>query len=158
MVIWIVGKSGSGKTFFSKKIFKILHKQKKCFLVDGDEVRKYLNYDLKHNLLDRKRNSKRIQDLCLYLEKKNYIVICSILSIFNSHQKQNRKIFFKYKQIYLKVDQSIFNKRKSKLSRLKKNIVGKDLKFPNPYKSDLIINNDFKNSKSKVKKMIKLFK
>ena len=38
MVIWIIGKSSSGKTFIGKKLFKILSKKSKCFLVDGDNV------------------------------------------------------------------------------------------------------------------------
>lgn len=158
MVIWIIGKSGSGKTFFAKKIYSLLNKRNNCFLIDGDEIRKYLNYDLSYSLKDRKINSKRIQDLCLYLEKKNYLVICAIQSIFKKHQSENRRKFKKYKQIYLKVDEIIFKKRKFKLSRYKKNVVGKDIVFPKPVNSDLEVSNDFKNSKLKVKNIINFLK
>ena len=155
MVIWIIGKSGSGKTFFAKKIFEILKKKKNGFFVDGDEVRKYLNYDLTYSISDRRINSRRIQDLCLYLEKKKYLVICSIQSIFNKHQLINKKKFKKYKQIYLKVDEEIFKKRKFKLHKFKKNVVGKDIIFPKPIKSHLEILNDFKDYKVKIKRIIK---
>ena len=159
MVIWIIGRSGSGKTFFSKKLYNYFYKKKiNCFLVDGDEVRKYLNYKLKYTQKDRKINSQKIQDLCLYLEKKRYLVICSIQSIFKDHQLKNKKKFKLYKQIYLKVDEKIFNKRKSKLAKFKKNVVGKDIKFPEPYKSDLTILNDFKNYNTKLKKIINFLK
>ncbi len=158
MVIWIIGRSGSGKTFFAKKIYSILSKEKNCFLIDGDEVRKYLNYDLSYSLKDRKINSKKIQDLCLYLEKKNYLVICAIQSIFKKHQSENRRKFKKYKQIYLNVNENIFKKRKSKLSKFKRNVVGKDIIFPKPFKSDLEISNDFKNHKFKMKKIINFLK
>ena len=62
MVIWIIGRSSSGKTFIGKKLFKVLSKKRKCFLVDGDNVRAYLNDDLGYTLKDRKENSLRIQN------------------------------------------------------------------------------------------------
>ena len=88
MVIWIIGLSGSGKTYLSKKIFKKLKGKK--ILIDGDTVRKYLTYNLKYSLNDRKKNSQLISDLCKFLESHGFTVVCSILSIFNEHQKQNR--------------------------------------------------------------------
>ena len=140
MVIWIIGLSGSGKTYLAKKIFKELTKKnKKCFLVDGDVVRKYISYDLGYSIKDRKMNSKIITDLCKFLEINGYIVICSILSIFPMHQKNNRKKFSKYIQIYLKSDLTKLIKINSKKVYSKKNVVGKDIKFPTPYKSHFIL-------------------
>lgn len=93
------------------------------------------------------QNSKKIIDFCRYLESKKYIVICSILSIFKEHQKLNRKIFKKYYQIYLKAEQKTLEIRnKKKIYSKIKNIVSKDIEFPEPYKSDLIIINNFKDS------------
>ena len=54
MVIWIIGLSGSGKTYLSKKIFKRLKGKK--ILVDGDTVRKYITYNLKYTKIDREKN------------------------------------------------------------------------------------------------------
>ena len=34
------------------------------------------------------------------LEKKDFVVLCSVLSIFKKHQKENRKIFTNYLHIY----------------------------------------------------------
>ena len=93
MVIWITGMSGSGKTFYANKICTHLKKKyKNIFFIDGDEIRKYINYKLRYSVSDRRKNSKFIQDLCKYLEKKNLLVVCAILSIFPSHQK--KKSFF----------------------------------------------------------------
>ena len=141
MVIWIIGLSGSGKTYLAKKILKDLEKKnKKCFLVDGDVVRKYISYNLGYSIKDRKINSKIITDLCKFLEINGYIVICSTLSIFPSHQKNNRKKFNKYIQIYLESDLNKLIKINSKKVYSKKNVVGKDIKFPIPYKSHFILN------------------
>lgn len=145
MVIWIVGKSSSGKTFFGKKLFKILSKNKKSFFVDGDDVRRYLNDDLGYTMKDREENSLRIQKLCKYLEKNGFLVVCCIQSIFKEHQKNNRKLFSKYYQIYIHIENEKAYQKNFKLKKHKKNVVGKDIAFPKPIKNDLIIKNNYTN-------------
>ncbi len=145
MVIWIIGKSGAGKTFLSKNLFKKLKKKfKKIIWIDGDKFRKKYCKDLGYTIKDRKKNSKRIQDHCKLYEKKKFVVICSILSIFRDHQKKNRKLFSNYIQIFIKSNFSIIKKRNNKYIYNKKyNVVGKDIAFPEPYKSHLIVKNNF---------------
>ena len=157
MVIWIIGRSGSGKTFFAKKLCSFF-KNKKIFLVDGDEVRRYLTNNLGYSKKDRYLNSQYIQNLCKYLEEKGYFVICAIQSIFNDHQKENKKIFAKYIQIYLEINSDTIHNKKHKLSKFKRNIVGKDIKFPKPYKSNLTISNNFTDPKKILQKMCALIK
>lgn len=164
MVIWIIGRSGSGKTFFAKKlksaltISKIIH-------IDGDEVRKFFfDNELGYSIKDRKKNSLFIMKLCQYLEKKGFIVICSLQSIFTEHQKLNKKKFNKYYQIYIKVYFEKLKQRNNKnVYSNKKNVVGKDIKFPIPYKSNYIFENKFNNTYKPhiskiVKRLSKLFK
>ena len=141
MVIWIVGLSGSGKTYLSKKLYNQIKGKK--ILVDGDIVRKYITYNLKYSKSDRKKNSLLISNLCKFLESQRFTVICSILSIFTDHQKQNRIKFDNYFQIYLKSKLSFVKKKNNKDIYLNSNVVGNEIKFPTPYKSDLIINNNF---------------
>ena len=102
MVIWIIGLSGSGKTYLANNLFKKM-KGKKIF-VDGDDVRKHITYNLKYSKKDREKNSQLISDLCKFLEIKGFTVICSILSIFKNHQKLNRKKFNDYFQIFINTD------------------------------------------------------
>lgn len=149
MVIWIIGKSGSGKTYLSKHLIKSLKKKnlKKIIWIDGDKFRKRYSKDLGHSLVDRKKNSKRIQKFCKKYDEKGYLVICSILSIFKNHQKINRKKFSNYFQIYIKTDTKILKLRNNKMIySKKKNVVGRDIPFPEPYKSNIIIKNDFKKT------------
>ena len=139
MIIWIIGKSGSGKTFYGKKIYSLIRKNKKIHL-DGDEIRKYISGDLGYSIKDRKINSTRIINLCKFLESKNYIVICSILSIFRDHQKKNKTFFNKYMQIFIDAkDTTLINRDKKNIYSIKNNIVGKDIKFSKPINSDLVI-------------------
>ena len=142
MVIWIIGLSGSGKSYLAKKIFS--HIKRKKILIDGDDVRKYITYKLKYNKRDRLKNSILISDLCKFLENKGFVVICSILSIFPQHQKNNRKKFKKYFQIFLDVNKNQVAERNNKNIYKRKNVVGKSINFPKPYRSDIVIKNNFK--------------
>lgn len=141
MVIWIIGLSGSGKTYLAKEIFKKCKGKK--ILVDGDIVRKYITYNLKYTAADRKKNSLLISDLCKFLETQGFTVVCSILSIFRSHQKLNRIKFNDYLQIFLNTKISQLKKRNNKNIYSHSNVVGKKIIFPFPYKNDLIIKNNF---------------
>ena len=115
MVIWLIGLSGSGKSFYADKIYKELQKKnKKIIIIDGDEIRKYITYDLKYNLKDREKNSKVIQKICNFLEKKGFIVICAILSIIKKHQKENHKLYKKYVQVYIKANKNTIFKNNNK--------------------------------------------
>ena len=65
MVIWFIGLSGTGKSFFAKRIFdKINKKNKPAVWVDGDEVRKYFNSELGYSKKEREKNSIFIRKLC----------------------------------------------------------------------------------------------
>ena len=69
MVIWLIGKSGSGKTFFAKKILSKIKKKK--IHIDGDEIReKFFKNKLGFDIKSRRRNAEFIVDLCKYLESK----------------------------------------------------------------------------------------
>jgi adenylylsulfate kinase-like enzyme len=79
----------------------------------------------------------------MFLESQGFLVICSILSIFREHQRLNRKKFSNYFQIYIKSKITKLKKRNNKKIYSFKNVVGKKIKFPKPYKSDLIIENNY---------------
>lgn len=158
MVIWIIGLSGSGKTYTSILLNNFLKKKNKTIIIDGDEFRKYISYDLKYTLKDRKENSQRIQNLSKYLESKGFLVIVSILSIFREHQIKNRKLFNDYYQIYINTDLNKLKRRNNKnIYSETKNVVGKDIKFVKPIRSDYIFKNNFdKGLKNEIKEIVKI--
>ena len=80
MVIWIVGLSGSGKTYLAKSLFRSFKGKK--IIVDGDIVRKYITYNLKYSKKDRKKKSQIISDLCQFLEAQGFLHLLNTINIY----------------------------------------------------------------------------
>ena len=71
MVVWLIGLSGSGKTTLATEVVEVIRQRgRKVILLDGDKVRDLFGNDLGHNLEDRKRNAKRIIDLCTFFDNQ----------------------------------------------------------------------------------------
>lgn len=153
MLIWLLGESGSGKTFFAKKIIKFLVKKKvKHFHIDGDEFRKYISHDLGYDKISRYENGKRVFAFCNYLISKKYLVVLSMQSAFRKMQKNNRKKIKNYLQFNLTRKNT-----NTKFKKKQKHVLGKDIKF-NPIKGDLNILNESKLTQKNLNLMIKRIK
>lgn len=146
MVIWIIGLSSSGKTTIGLKLYDLLKKElSNLVFLDGDILREVWGDQLTHDVKGRYKNAERISKLCKMLDNQNINIIASVLSIFPEWQDWNRKNFESYFEIFLDVPYSTLKKRDTK-SLYKnaengkiKNVVGVDIEFPKPTKSNLII-------------------
>ncbi|MCM1231854.1 MAG: adenylyl-sulfate kinase [Ruminococcus flavefaciens] len=147
MIIWLIGISGAGKTTIGRKLethFKGIGK--KCYLLDGDEVRDLFDRDLGYSDKDREANIKRII-LGAYLLDRNDIIgiICNIGPLEDLRQLARRKITG-YNEIYLKKDMRISIKNDVKgvyrenIGRTQ--IVGIDATFDEPQMPDLVLEVD----------------
>ena len=145
--LWIIGKSGSGKSC-NKRIISKKIKTNRKIIVDGDEVRKYFTNKLECTQKDRK-NSIFIQKICKFLEDKNIIVICSILSIFGVIKRETKN-YKKYIQVLVEADTSTLLKRNNKGIYAKKKCSWKRYRFSKPYKSHYLIKNFFSKKIVKV--------
>ena len=141
--LWLFGFSGSGKSFISNKIHQSL---KNSVIIDGDEVRKKISFDLNYTITDRITQTQRLFGISEILISNELfpIVSSSYLGkdIFNLAKKKNFLI--------IKVTRKKTLLRK-KIFKLKTNVLGKDIKLPN-FKC-MEINNDNKIEK-KIEKII----
>ena len=87
MVIYIIGLSGSGKTYLAKRILKDLGNLRKIH-IDGDEVRKYLTYNLGYSYKDRRKNSIFTSDLCKFLEEQSLLYSIKLQRSSKRKQKE----------------------------------------------------------------------
>ena len=156
MVIWFIGLSGAGKSTLGGIVYKAIKKKNKNTVwLDGDSIRKIYNDQLGHSNKDREINAKRISNMTRFLSSQNINVVGSILSNFPKWQKWNKKYIKDYSQVYIKVPIETLIERNNKklykpaIKKKNKNVVGIDIKFHEPLKSNLIIYNDFKPSSLK---------
>ena len=149
MVIWITGVSGAGKTTIANKLIKKYKKLLPNLInLDGDAVRELYGDNLGYTEQDRVLQIKRLQSICLLLEKQGQVVIASALYSSPALMDWNRENFSDYYEIYLNVSMDLVKKRDPKgiYNRYKmgkeKNIVGIDIPWIDPQKSDLVIEVD----------------
>lgn len=149
MVIWLIGLSGSGKTTIGLPLFEFWQSlESNTVLVDGDEIRRIFRHENRTNAYTvegRRRNAKRIYEICRWLDRQNINVVCCILSIFEDLRELNRKHFSKYFEVYLSAPLEVLIERDSKnlyrqaLNGETQNVVGVDIPFKEPRNPDLII-------------------
>lgn len=132
--IWFYGLSGSGKTLLSKTIEK---KFSRIFIIDGDEVRKNISFDLGYSIKDRETQIKRIFGLCKMAIKSRLVPVVSAVYL----NKEILKKCHKEKIIVIKIDRKKMSNifRSHKTYKNKKNVVGLDIKYDN-LKTKIITN------------------
>ncbi len=149
-VIWITGLSGSGKTTLaielSKKISAI---GLKPILLDGDRMRKILFEKIilenDYSNESRKTFGMAYSRLSSFLADQGFVVITSVIAMFEEIFTWNRINLPGYFEIYLKTPITVLKRRDRKgiyadFKRNKlKNVAGLDLKRDEPKTADFII-------------------
>ena len=119
--LWFFGLSGSGKTYLSNKISK---KIKNSFIIDGDEVRKFISFDLGYKKSDRIKQNKRVLGIAKIVMKNGYYPIISSVYL-------DPKIFLEAKKKKIRIINVLASDSRINRKLLKKkNIVGKSIKQP----------------------------
>jgi len=149
MVLWLTGKSGAGKT----EIGKQLHEKLKPLLpnlifLDGDQLREVLGKDLDFTIQDRYTSEERASRLSKLLSDQNIHIIFARLSNAPDIREWNKRHVKDFREIYLKVDDTVLHERDSKgfYGKFKRgemtNVVGADIPFHEPKDPWLVFENN----------------
>jgi adenylylsulfate kinase len=150
MVIWLVGLSGAGKSTIGRATYELIKEElPNTVFVDGDEVREVFRHDSHdaYSIDGRRLNSERISALCRWLDRQGINVVCSILSIFEEHRKENRAAFTRYFEVFVDASMEDLLARDYKNlyadanAGLQKNVVGVDIPFAPPAAPDFVVKN-----------------
>lgn len=161
MIIWITGLSGSGKTTLAKALYKDIKKRfPNTLWIDGDIIRGHFQNTKKFDQKSRIDQYKKMIRLAQFCYEQKINIIISVLYFNDFIFKNNKKIFKNYFQIYLKANINDLIKRDSKkvysknINKKKPFLVGVDIKWNEPKKSDLIIENFFNKKVNLVKRSV----
>ena len=161
MIIWITGLSGAGKTTLAKALYNDVKKKfPNTLWIDGDILRKHFQNTKKFDQKSRIEQYKKMIRLAKFCYEQKINIIISVLYFNDFIFKNNKKIFKNYFQIYLKANIKDLIKRDSKkvysqnINKKKPFLVGIDIKWNEPTKSDLTIENFFNKKVNLVKRSI----
>ena len=146
MVLWITGLSASGKTTVGRAFLEIVKNSSvpKVFL-DGDSVREMFGGDLGYDEKSRIKHIQRVQRLTKFLTDQGIDVVVAALYSNRELLAENRKLFDRYFEVYLKADINFLKLRENKFLYTKSqsgeitDVVGVDIKWQVPNSPDLII-------------------
>ena len=96
VVIWFTGLSGSGKSTVANEVAHKLQKMgKMTYVLDGDNIRNTLCYDLGFSKEDREENIRRITHVANLFREAEIICIVAFISPFRKDRNKARKIIGK---------------------------------------------------------------
>lgn len=120
--IWFFGRAGAGKTFASQACIPFIDN---AFIIDGDEVRKLISFDLSFSKSDREIQIKRVLGLVEIALKNNRVPIASTVTMSGEIHKRCNHLGIVLVNIVRPLDQ-LTKVREIYASEL--NVVGKDIK------------------------------
>ncbi|GGE22037.1 adenylyl-sulfate kinase [Psychroflexus salis] len=92
-VLWFTGLSGSGKSTIANQVEKVLFESgKKCYSLDGDNIRTGLNKGLGFTETDRRENLRRIAEVAKLFVNAGNICIAAFVSPLIEDRKQVEEI------------------------------------------------------------------
>ena len=119
--IWFYGLSGSGKSFASSVCKEFIPN---AFVVDGDDVRKYVSTDLSYSEIDRKVQTNRILGISKIVIQNKMFPIISTVTMRSDLLGECNKLQIEVVLLNRPMDQ-IYQVRE--IYKSKSNVVGKDI-------------------------------
>ena len=145
IVFWIEGFSGSGKTSIAKFSKKgISKKYGPTIVVSGDLLRNLFNHR-GYSKSDRIKNSYKFSNFIKFITDQGINVIYTVVGLNYKAKAIYKKKLKNFIEIFVKADikKILKMKKKKKVYKLKKNIVGLDIKAEFPKNPNVVIKNDF---------------
>lgn len=146
--IWFFGLAGAGKTFASQVCKQLLDN---AFVIDGDDVRKLISFDLGFSETDRDIQRMRVMGLAEIAIKNNQAPIVSTVTMSEGIHRRCNQLDICVARIVRPIDQ-LYTVREIYASQ--SNVVGKDLK---EYTSDTLqfYNNGTAEFKARIESFVK---
>jgi len=164
IVLWFTGLSGSGKSTLAHALEeKLFQKGCRTFVLDGDNVRHGLNFNLDFSEAGRTENIRRISEVSKLMLESGLIVMTAFISPNNKDRSEARKLISNddFIEIYCKASLETCETRdvKGLYKRARageiKNYTGIDSPYEIPEYPELTIDTDNQNLDDSVSTILK---
>lgn len=160
-VLWFTGLSGAGKTSIAEKLSNYLEKKGLAIqILDGDLIRKNLNFDLGFDKESRDKNIDIAGFLSKILASKGIIVLASFISPYKQKRQELKKNIPNLVEIYVNASLEKCQQRdvkglyeKVKAGKIK-NFTGVNHPYEKPLHPDLELKTDQESLEESVDKVI----
>ena len=119
--IWFFGLAGVGKTFASQICHSLIDRS---FLIDGDDVRKFISFDLGYSESDREVQIKRVLGLAEISIKNDRVPVVSTVTMSKEVYQRCNQLSFEMAHIIRPIDQL---RKVRAIYETGQNVVGVDL-------------------------------
>jgi adenylylsulfate kinase len=164
IVLWFTGLSGSGKSTLAHALEeKLFQKGCRTFVLDGDNVRHGLNFNLDFSEAGRTENIRRISEVSKLMLESGLIVMTAFISPINKDRIEARKLISNddFIEIYCKASLETCETRdvKGLYKRARageiKNYTGIDSPYEVPENPELTIDTDNQSLDGSVSTILK---
>ena len=164
IVLWFTGLSGSGKSTLAHALEeKLFQKDCRTFVLDGDNVRHGLNFNLDFSEAGRTENIRRISEVSKLMLESGLIVMTAFISPINKDRIEARKLISNddFIEIYCKASLETCEARdvKDLYKRARageiKNYTGIDSPYEVPENPELTIDTDNQSLDGSVSTILK---
>lgn len=101
MIYWLTGQPGSGKTTLAKHLETYISSTEKVIHIDGDDLREIFD-NKDYSEAGRRKNIERAQDIALFMSKKGFQVVVSLVSPFRTQREYFKSLLGdNIKEIYV---------------------------------------------------------
>ena len=150
-VLWFTGLSGSGKSTLAHALEeKLFQMDCRTFVLDGDNIRHGLNFNLDFSEAGRTENIRRISEVSKLMLESGLIVMTAFISPIKKDRNEAKKLISSddFIEIYCKASLEVCENRdvKGLYKRARageiKNYTGIDSPYEEPENPELIIDTD----------------
>ena len=164
LVVWLYGLSGSGKSTLANALERELHESGRLVaMLDGDNLRSGLNFNLGFSDEDRCENIRRVAEVAKTVVRTGAVVLVSVITPREDFRKMAREIIGQgdFLDVYVKASFETCRQRDVKGLYEKAdagqiaNFTGQASAFEEPQSAELILNTEDGNLKSCLSKLLR---
>lgn len=148
MLLWFTGLSGSGKSILASNLEEELYRRSvNTYVLDGDNLRYGLCYDLKFSIRDRRENIRRAGEVAKLMVDAGLVVLATFISPDQSDRRMVRGMFAisDFMEIFVDTPLLVCEKRDTKGLYKKaregiiKDFTGINTCYERPQKPDILL-------------------